>query len=90
MQLYENLLAEKQTALIYLPEKGKDLRRNNLRSDKRVMKYLDRPLAKTIADANELVKKITDSLNNNDGITWAITLKNNPAFFISVEFFPNK
>jgi [ribosomal protein S5]-alanine N-acetyltransferase len=46
-----------------------------LRSDKRVMKYIDRPLAESIADATEMIQKINEDLNNNAGITWAITLK---------------
>jgi len=46
-----------------------------LRSDERVMKYIDRPPAKTIDDAYELMQKIADQEKNNDAVTWAITLK---------------
>ena len=47
-----------------------------LRSDKNIMKYIDRPLAQTTEDALQLIKKIHDSLTTNDGITWGISLKN--------------
>ena len=46
-----------------------------LRSDKDVMRYLDRPAAKTIEDAHELINRIDRSLENQDGITWGIMLK---------------
>ena len=46
-----------------------------LRSNESIMKYLDRPLAKSLDDALELIKKINTSLSNNDGITWAISLQ---------------
>jgi ribosomal-protein-alanine N-acetyltransferase len=46
-----------------------------LRSDERVMKFIDRPRAKSIDDALQLIQKINDALSNNDGINWAITLK---------------
>jgi ribosomal-protein-alanine N-acetyltransferase len=49
-----------------------------LRSNIEVMQYVNRPLAKTIEDAEELIKKITDIINTNEGINWCITLKENP------------
>lgn len=48
----------------------------NLRSNSDVMRYLDRPAAKTIEDAHELIGRIERSLENGDGITWGIMLKN--------------
>ena len=47
----------------------------SLRADPRVMKYIDRPIAGSMEDALELIQKIDDGLINNNGITWAITLK---------------
>lgn len=47
-----------------------------LRSDERVMKFIDRPRTKSVDDALQLIQKIEDALTNNDGINWAITLKN--------------
>ncbi len=49
-----------------------------LRSDKETMKYIPRPLAKTKEDALEHIALIDSKIENNEGINWAITLKNNP------------
>ncbi len=46
-----------------------------LRSDKKVMQFIDRPLAVSIDDALQLIQKIDDAMIADDGITWAITLK---------------
>ncbi len=48
----------------------------SLRSNKELMKYIDRPLIETADKALQLVQKIIDGLNNNEAITWAIALKN--------------
>ncbi len=46
-----------------------------LRSDKLVMKYLDRPSAKSENEALDFIKMINVQEKNNEGVTWAITLK---------------
>ena len=46
-----------------------------LRSNERVMKFLDRTPAKTINDASDFIQKITEQEKNNEAITWAITIK---------------
>jgi len=46
-----------------------------LRSDNNVMQFIDKPKAKSPDDAAKLIRLITDALNNNEGITWGITLK---------------
>ena len=46
-----------------------------LRSDEEVLKYLDRPAAKSMEDAVEFIQKNIDQLQANEGISWAITLK---------------
>jgi ribosomal-protein-alanine N-acetyltransferase len=53
-----------------------------MRADKDVMKYIDRPLAQTIDDAIALIKIISDTIDNNDGITWGIFLKDDTATLI--------
>ena len=58
-----------------------------LRSDKDAMKYLDRPIAQTIEDAQTLLNKKTEAANNNTGITWAIQLKENPALIGTIGFW---
>ena len=59
----------------------------SIRSDSRVMEYLDRPLAKTIEDAHELIGRIEHSLTENEGITWAITLKDDPRLIGTIGFW---
>lgn len=49
-----------------------------LRSDAETMKYIPRPLALTKEDALEHIAMIDDKINSNEGINWAITLKDNP------------
>ncbi len=49
-----------------------------LRSDKQTMKYIPRPLATTKEDALGHIAMIDAKIENNEGINWAITLKNSP------------
>lgn len=49
-----------------------------LRSDKETMKYIPRPLVKTIEDTLAHIAMIDEKIENNEGINWAITLKNDP------------
>ncbi len=48
-----------------------------LRSDERVNKYIDRPKAITIEDAENFIKKIESAIANNESFYWGINLKNN-------------
>ena len=58
-----------------------------LRSDKQVMKFIDKPLDKTIKEAMHRIKLISDSLKTSDGITWAITLKGNLKLIGTIGFW---
>ncbi len=49
-----------------------------LRSDKAVMQYINRPLTQTVEDAEGWIQIIIDALEKNEGITWAICLKERP------------
>lgn len=49
-----------------------------LRSNKEVMKYIPRPLVKTMDDAMAHIAMIDEKIEKNEGINWAITLKDNP------------
>ncbi|RTZ10517.1 N-acetyltransferase [Flavobacterium sp. GSP27] len=49
-----------------------------LRSNPETMKYIPRPLVKTNEDALEHIAMIDTKIEANEGINWAITLKNNP------------
>jgi len=44
-----------------------------LRSDREINKYLDRKRAKTIDDARGFIDKISENINKNDSVYWAIT-----------------
>lgn len=47
-----------------------------LRSDERILKYLDIPISKTVDDARNFINKINDGILNNQWIYWGITFKN--------------
>jgi ribosomal-protein-alanine N-acetyltransferase len=49
-----------------------------MRTDERVMKYIDKPRAKSIDESIEFIKKVHDMEMNNSAVTWAITLKEDP------------
>ena len=49
-----------------------------LQSNEQTMKYIPRPLAKTKEDALGHIAMIDEKIENNEGINWAITLKNSP------------
>ena len=50
----------------------------SLRSNPKTMKYIPRPLLKTDEDALEHIAMIDSKIESNEGINWAITLKDNP------------
>lgn len=50
-----------------------------LRSNTDVMKYINRPLTKTVEEAEKWISVVIDTLERNDGISWCICLKENPA-----------
>jgi ribosomal-protein-alanine N-acetyltransferase len=47
-----------------------------LRSDSEINKYLDRQVCKTVGDAKNFIVKVTENINNNESLYWAITLNN--------------
>ena len=53
-----------------------------MRSDEQVMKYIGKERAKTLEDAEKWVQVIQDALDTNEGITWAIALKEEPGKMI--------
>jgi [ribosomal protein S5]-alanine N-acetyltransferase len=46
----------------------------SIRSNKNAMKYIGKPIAKSIDEAKELIQKFVDAIKNNEGITWGICL----------------
>jgi ribosomal-protein-alanine N-acetyltransferase len=59
----------------------------SLRSDERVMQFIDRPRAQSIEDALELITKIDSSIESNDGINWGISLIENPELIGTIAFW---
>ena len=53
-----------------------------LRSDKDVMKYIDKERAKDLKDAEKFLKMINESLDTGNGILWGIELKDKPGSII--------
>lgn len=51
----------------------------NFRSDPRVMLYIGRPLMQEVAEAEKFVTDIQAMFDRNDGVHWAISLRNDPA-----------
>jgi ribosomal-protein-alanine N-acetyltransferase len=49
-----------------------------LRSDERVMQYINRPRAQTMADALDFIARVNRGIDENEGINWAICLKGHP------------
>lgn len=58
-----------------------------LRSDEQAMQFIDRPRAKTIDDAMALITIMNVALDNSEGITWGISLKDNQALIGSIGFW---
>jgi len=56
----------------------------SLRSDKKVMQFIDRPLATSIEDAFQLIQKMNDT---NEGITWAITVKDDATLIGTIGYW---
>jgi len=49
-----------------------------LRSNPETMKYIPRPLVKTDQEGLDHIAMINDKIEANEGINWAITIKDNP------------
>lgn len=58
-----------------------------LRSDKKIMQFIDRPRATSEKDALNYIIIIEEALRSNHGITWAICLKNAPALIGTIGFW---
>ncbi len=59
----------------------------NLRSSDKIMQFIDRPRATTTEDALGFINTIVNALANNEGITWAVTLKNQPRLIGTIGFW---
>jgi ribosomal-protein-alanine N-acetyltransferase len=48
-----------------------------IRTNKNVMRYIDKDPPKNIEEAKTMIEKITKDLDDSNGITWAVCLKEN-------------
>lgn len=53
-----------------------------LRSDERVMKYIDRERQKSTEETKEFLKNLDKAIDNNESLIWGIALKEDPATLI--------
>lgn len=53
-----------------------------LRSSEKIMQFIDKERTKTLQEVEELVDRIDNDLNNNDGINWGISLKEKPEILV--------
>lgn len=58
-----------------------------LRSDRELMRHIDRPMTTTLEEAQILVQRMIDLLKSNEGITWGLTLKNSPGLIGTFGFW---
>ena len=58
-----------------------------LRSDKEMLQFLDRDPANTIDEARQWIRMINEGIDDNQHITWAIALKNDPKLIGTITFW---
>lgn len=58
-----------------------------LRSDRRVMEFMDRPLLTSVNEAEEMIHKIKTAFDSNESITWAISLKDQNEMIGTIGFW---
>ncbi len=58
-----------------------------LRSSPTVMKYLDRPLMNNVTEARAFIEMITAGLQNNQAISWGISLREDPRLLGTIAFW---
>jgi ribosomal-protein-alanine N-acetyltransferase len=68
---------EIETKRLFLRKMTKDdaMEMFHLRSDEKVMRYIDRDRANTVTDAEILIDRINESVDSNNGIMWGIACK---------------
>jgi ribosomal-protein-alanine N-acetyltransferase len=58
-----------------------------MRRDRKIMQYIDRPIAVTIDDALALLTKMDDLIDTNEGINWAITIQGKPEMIGNIGYY---
>ncbi len=57
-----------------------------MRTDDRVMKYIGRPRPKDMEDILAFIEKMRKMVADNEGVTWAMTLKDDPKLMGHISF----
>lgn len=73
---------ETERLLLRKPELTDSPQVFKMRSDETAMKFLDKPIQKDESEAVALIQLLLDNLDKNNGITWAISLKEDPSLLI--------
>ena len=57
-----------------------------MRKNPDLMRFIDRPLHRTLDESIEMLQKIEDGIKNNNMIAWGIVLKNNPEMIGNISY----
>ena len=57
-----------------------------MRSSDDIMRYLDRPYHRSVEDSLEMLRKISESLEKNEAIGWAISLHEKPEMIGNISY----
>lgn len=60
---------------------------HEIRSNKRVMQYIARPLAQTLEDTKGVIERVHETIEKSEGINWAVCLKDDPKILGTVGFY---
>lgn len=58
-----------------------------IRSDQRIMEHISRPLAVTMDEVHALIDRVLQEQTDGDGISWAITLKNDDTLIGTIGYY---
>lgn len=61
-----------------------------MRSDSGAMKYIPRPIAQKLEDAEALIRLMQTTVDTKEGIVWGISFKNDPKLIGSIGFYRPK
>lgn len=60
---------------------------HEIRSNPKVLKYVARPLAQSLEDTIGVIERVYDTIEKQEGINWAICLKNSPKTIGTIGFY---
>ena len=69
------------------PEKSEAPDFFEMRSDLRVMKYIPRPIAKTVEDAEALIQSMIETAEKKEGVSWSVRIRGNSKVIGHIGFY---